>query len=135
MICWFSSNHWNCKGHRFSFLVKPLGKISCTFVTTIMRSPTFVLIANFANKVMVICLFNHCSYVALLQCKRDFTTNVIEVIWAVHTNSRHLFLLNLNYDTVTLRYLTNVILEAVCYMRLVMQKSISATIHNSCPYM
>ena len=86
-----------------------LAKISCTSVTTIMWSPNFVLIFNFATKVMVVCLFNHCSYVTLLWCKRHLTANVTEVIWIVHTISRHL-----SYSSLEI-YLTNVILEAVTW--------------------
>ena len=66
VICWFLPNHRDCKGHKIDFLLEPLAKINCTCVTTIMWSSTFVLISNFATKVMVVCLLNHYSYVALL---------------------------------------------------------------------
>ena len=90
LICWFSPIQWDCKGHRFSFLVKPLVKIRCTCATKILCSPTFALMSNFATKVMVVCLFNHCSYLALLRCKHHFTTNVANYVEVIYKNTNKL---------------------------------------------
>ena len=104
VICWFSPNHWD----RFFFLDEPMVKINCTCVTTVMWSPTFVLIYNFAVKVMVVCHFNHYSYFGLLWCKRHFTINNRSYNFGVSLLSE----IKKRYSSLEI-YLTNVILEAV----------------------
>ena len=65
-------------------------KIRCTCATKILCSPTFALISNFATKVMMVCLFNHCSYLALLRCKHHFTTNVTNYVEVIYKNTNKL---------------------------------------------
>ena len=117
---WVLAKPLDCKRHVFSFLSHWKRLVAC--ITTIMWNITFVLISNFATKVMVICLLNHFSYVPLLWCKRHFTTNAtqfwgISLIW----NQKIIQFTRDIYDKCDLW---------ICCLWTVMQKSTSATIHE-----
>jgi hypothetical protein len=89
VITWLLPNYRNSKRHHMSFAIQPLRKICWTFTAAYVRGPGFVLVADLASEIQMICLFHYHGDCLSLPCKCHFTTNVTKIMCTINTVTRH----------------------------------------------